>query len=253
LTDIPCMAPLIGVTTSEVRRGDLATLRRHGEPPQHEMALGLTYMRAVELAGGVPVVLPPLAPGALDTLLDRLDGVCLSGGPDLDPAAYGARAHELLGPTEPALDRFELELARAADAAGMPLLGICRGAQAICVARGGTLHQHVEGHRQTELANKPVHAVRIAPRSLASRVLGTRATRVNSFHHQACDVLGDGLVATAWAPDGTVEAIEDRSHPFLLGVQWHAETLIEDRAQLALFRALVDAAGGQALLGTLAA
>ena len=252
MTDILTMAPLIGVTTSEVRRGELATLRRHGEPPQHEMALGLTYMRAVELAGGVPVVLPPLEDG-IATLLERLDGVCLSGGPDLDPAAYGARAHELLGPTEPALDRFELELARAADAAGMPVLGVCRGAQTLNVARGGTLHQHVEGHRQTELATRPVHPVRIAPRSLAARLLGVHSADVNSFHHQAVDRLGDGLVATAWAPDGTVEAIEDPRHPFLLGVQWHAETLIADDGQLALFRALVDAAGGRAVPGTLAA
>jgi putative glutamine amidotransferase len=252
MTDIGSMAPLIGVTTSEVRRGDLATLRRHGEPPQHEMALGLTYMRAIELAGGVPVVLPPLADG-IATLLDRLDGICLSGGPDLDPAAYGARAHEQLGPTEPQLDRFELELARAADAAGMPLLGICRGAQALNVARGGTLHQHVEGHRQTALATQPVHPVRIAPRSRAARVLATRAALVNSFHHQAVDVLGDDLVATAWAPDGTIEAIEDRRHPFLLAVQWHAETLVEAPAQLALFRALVEAANGRGALGTLAA
>jgi putative glutamine amidotransferase len=246
------MAPLIGVTTSEVRRGDLATLRRHGEPPQHEMALGLTYMRAIELAGGVPVVLPPLGNG-IATLLERLDGICLSGGPDLDPAAYGARAHEQLGPTEPELDHFELELARAADAAGVPLLGICRGAQALNVARGGTLHQHVEGHRQTEVATQPVHAVRIAPRTRASRVLKTRATQVNSFHHQAVDELGEGLVAVAWAPDGTIEAIEDRRHPFLLAVQWHAETLVDTPSQLALFRALVEAASGRGLLGTLAA
>ena len=252
MTDILTMAPLIGVTTSEVRRGELATLRRHGEPPQHEMALGLTYMRAVELAGGVPVVLPPLEDG-IATLLERLDGVCLSGGPDLDPAAYGARAHALVGPTEPALDRFELALARAADAAGMPVLGVCRGAQTLNVARGGTLHQHVEGHRQTELATRPVHPVRIAARSLAARVLGARSADVNSFHHQAVDRLGDGLVATAWAPDGTVEAIEDPRHPFLLGVQWHAETLVADDGQLALFSALVDAAGGRAVPGTLAA
>jgi putative glutamine amidotransferase len=252
MTDIGSMAPLIGVTTSEVRRGDLATLRRHGEPPQHEMALGLTYMRAIELAGGVPVVLPPLLDG-MATLLDRLDGICLSGGPDLDPAAYGARAHEQLGPTEPQLDRFELELARAADSVGMPLLGICRGAQALNVARGGTLHQHVEGHRQTELATQPVHAVRIAPRSRASRVLKTRATMVNSFHHQAVDELGEDLVVTAWAPDGTIEAIEDRRHPFLLAVQWHAETLVDTPSQLALFRALVEAASGRGALGTLAA
>ena len=236
------MGPLIGITTSEVRRGDAATLRRHGEPPQHEMALGLTYTRAIQLAGGVPVVLPPLEVGAMATLLTRLDGVCLSGGPDLDPAAYGARAHEALGPIEPALDRFELELACAADALGMPLLGVCRGAQALNVARGGTLHQHIEGHRQAELATVPTHDVRIATRSRAARVLGGHSAEVNSFHHQAVDLLGDGLVATAWAADGTIEALEDASHPFLLGVQWHAETLLDHPAQLALFAALVDAA-----------
>jgi putative glutamine amidotransferase len=245
LTDIPYMRPLIGVTTSEVRRGELATLRRHGEPPQCEMALGLTYTRAIELAGGVPVVLPPLEPGAVTTLLTRLDGVCLSGGPDLDPAGYGARTHEALGPTEPALDRFELELARAADAAGMPLLGICRGAQALNVARGGTLHQHVDGHRQTELATLPTHSVRIAARSRAALLLGGHAAEVNSFHHQAVDTLGDGLVATAWAPDGTIEGVEDPQHPFLLAVQWHAETLLHDPRQLALFAALVEAASGR--------
>jgi putative glutamine amidotransferase len=242
LTDIPYMRPLIGVTTSEVRRGDLATLRRHGEPPQHEMALGLTYMRAVELAGGVPVVLPPLEPGAMATLLTRLDGVCLSGGPDLDPAGYGARADEALGPTEPALDRFELELVCAADALGMPLLGVCRGAQALNIARGGTLHQHIDGHRQSELATVPTHSVRIAARSRAARLMGAHAAEVNSFHHQAVDSLGDGLVATAWAPDGTIEGIEDARHPFLLGVQWHAETLTDAPGQLALFAALVEAA-----------
>jgi putative glutamine amidotransferase len=245
LTDIPYMRPLIGVTTSEVRRGELATLRRHGEPSQCEMALGLTYTRAIELAGGVPVVLPPLEPGAVTTLLTRLDGVCLSGGPDLDPAGYGARTHEALGPTEPALDRFELELARAADAAGMPLLGICRGAQALNVARGGTLHQHVDGHRQTELATLPTHSVRIAARSRAALLLGGHAAEVNSFHHQAVDTLGDGLVATAWAPDGTIEGVEDPQHPFLLAVQWHAETLLHDPRQLALFAALVEAASGR--------
>jgi putative glutamine amidotransferase len=198
-------------------------------------------------------VLPPLEPGAMSTLLGRLDGVCLSGGPDLDPAAYGARAHECLGPTEPALDRFELELARAADAAGLPLLGVCRGAQAINVACGGTLHQHIDGHRQTELATLTTHSVRIAASSRAAALLGGRAAEVNSFHHQAVDTLGAGLVTTAWAPDGTIEVLEDPAHPFLLAVQWHAETLLDDPGQLALFAALVDAAAGRGAAGTLAA
>jgi putative glutamine amidotransferase len=175
-------------------------------------------------------------------LIERLDGVCLSGGPDLDPAAYHARPHPRLGPTEPALDAFELALARAADHAGMPLLGICRGAQALNVARGGTLHQHVEGHRQAALASLTSHSVEVALHSRAGRVLGATRVEVNSFHHQAVADVGCGLRVSARASDGTVEAIEAPAHPFLLGVQWHAETLVDRPAHLALFRALVRAA-----------
>ncbi|HEX8101246.1 MAG TPA: gamma-glutamyl-gamma-aminobutyrate hydrolase family protein [Solirubrobacteraceae bacterium] len=239
------MKPLIGVTTSEMRRGDLATLRRHGEPPQPEMALGLTYMRAVERAGGLPVVLPPLTSGDVAALLDRLDGICLSGGPDLDPAAYGARErHPALGETEPPLDAFELALVREADRRGMPVLGVCRGVQTLNVARGGTLHQDVPGHRQTEVATQPTHEVAIALHSRTARTLGVTRLAVNSFHHQAVDALGAGLCVTARAADGTVEALECRERPFFLGVQWHAETLVDHPAQLALFRALVRAAAG---------
>ena len=113
------MKPLIGVTTSEMRRGELTTLRRHGEPAHPEMALGLTYLAAIDRAGGMPVVLPPLAPSEVSGLLDRLDGICLSGGPDLDPDTYGARErHPDLGEIEAELDAFELAVAREADVAG---------------------------------------------------------------------------------------------------------------------------------------
>ena len=122
--------PLIGVTTSEVRLESRAEPLPEGDPPQREMALGMVYMRAVEKAGGIPVVLPPLGHDAIGPLLDRLCGVCLSGGPDIDPHGYGEGAHPQLGPTEPDLDAFELAIAQLADARGMPMVGICRGAQA---------------------------------------------------------------------------------------------------------------------------
>jgi len=242
--------PLIGVTTSEVRLREHAHPLPEGDPAQPEMALGMVYMRAVEAAGGLPVVLPPLALDAVLPLLDRLSGLCLSGGPDLDPAGYGAAAHPHLGPTEPQLDRFELALARRADARGLPVLGICRGAQALNVARGGTLHQHLADvtsgeveHRQTLPGRIPTHSVRIAPDSRLAAIMEATGAEVNSFHHQAAQRIGAGLRPVAWASDGVVEGLECVGEGFLLGVQWHAETLVERPEQCRLFQALVQAAG----------
>jgi len=209
-------------------------------------SIGDKYLRAVaEVAGCVPIMIPALdADLELEGLLDRLDGVCLSGGPDLDPHAYGAAdRHPELGATEPALDGFELALARAADDRGLPLLGVCRGSQALNVARGGTLHQHVPGHRQAAPASRPTHPIVVATGTRVARIARRRRLRVNSFHHQAVDRPGAGLRVAAEAPDGTIEAIEDRSRAFVLGVQWHAEALADRRAHLALFAGLVEAAG----------
>jgi putative glutamine amidotransferase len=230
------MRPLIGVTTSELRPSAMATVRRHGEPPHPEMALGMTYLLALEAAGAMPVVLPPV--GDAEEVLSRLDGICLSGGPDLDPDAYGARErHPQLGDTEPSLDAFELALARAALDRGVPVFGVCRGAQALNVAAGGTLHQHLDGHRQTEAGTLPTHVVQVAPQTRLAAIMGAGTLAVNSFHHQAVATLGAGLRVVARAPDGTVEAIEGPG--FTLGVQWHAEALPE---HLPLFAALVAAA-----------
>jgi len=244
--------PLVGVTTSEVRRAERTQPLAEGEPPQHEMALGMPYVRALARAGAIPVVLPPLPADAVPALLAPLAGVCLSGGPDLDPSAYGAAPSPDLGPVEPALDVFELEVARSADAAGLPILGICRGAQALNVARGGTLHQHLPAitdntvdHRQSAPGWEETHDVRVDPHSRLAEILGVTELRVNSFHHQAVDRLGEGLHAVAWAVDGTIEAIEavegdgDR---LVLGVQWHAETLDRPGPHPRLFEALVAAA-----------
>jgi putative glutamine amidotransferase len=241
------MRPLIGITTSELRPGTLRTLLREGLAPHDELMLGTTYPKAIAAAGAIPVVLAPVDLEAVPALVARLDGICLAGGPDLDPALYGAlERHPELGPTNPEHDAFELAVARAADAAGLPMLGICRGAQALNVARGGTLRQHVAGHRQAEFAGLPSQRVTVAPDSLLAAVTGAGDTlEINSFHHQAVDVLGAGLRVAARAADGTVEAVEDPARPFLLGVQWHAETLTGRAEHGALFAALVQAAGAR--------
>ena len=247
--DKPRMRPLIGVTTSELRPSGAGTLRRQGEPAHPEMALGMTYLQALERAGAVPVVLPPCV-SDLESLISRLDGVCLSGGPDIDPEGYGEETRNpQLGATEPGLDAYELALAQLADARGMPVLGICRGVQALNVARGGTLHQHVgdftDGsivHRQTERGRITTHSVRIEPGSRLARVMGVTAAEVNSFHHQSADRLGQGLREVAWAPDGVVEGIEDEGASLYFGVQWHVESLVDRPEHLALFRELVEEA-----------
>ncbi|MET0770157.1 MAG: gamma-glutamyl-gamma-aminobutyrate hydrolase family protein [Solirubrobacteraceae bacterium] len=243
------MRPLIGVFTSERHAGQLASLQRCDESaPATELRLGMPYLRAVELGGGIPVVVAPESAAAAGALLDRLDGLCLAGGPDLDPLEYGAaERHEKLGPTDRMVDAAELALVRGAEARGLPLLGICRGLQAMNVARGGTLCQHVDDHRQTAPATEARHAVDVVAGSLLAGVTGAGALEVNSFHHQAADVLGTGLTVSARAADGTVEALEDRSRPFLLGVQWHAEGMVERPAQLALFAALAEAAAAPRL------
>jgi putative glutamine amidotransferase len=240
--------PLIGVTTSEVRVAERVQPTPEGEPPDREMALGLKYMRAIERAGGLPVVMPPLAPDAIDPLLVNLSGVCLSGGPDISPGTYHRPADSHLGPTEPDLDRFELALARRADAMGIPILAICRGAQALNVARGGTLHQHLPTVFGTAVTHRAApgedaeHAVEVAPDSLLARLLGVTEAVVNSYHHQAADEIGRGLRPVAWASDGVVEGLEDGERPFLVGVQWHAEAIADRPEQTALFGSFVEAA-----------
>jgi putative glutamine amidotransferase len=244
---------IIGLTTSELRRPDRVQQRPQSEPAMRELALGTSYPEAVTLAGAVPVIVPPMSPQAIEPLLDGLWGLVVSGGPDVDPALYGGEPHPALGPTEHVVDVFELELLAAATRRGMPVLCICRGLQLLNVCRGGTLVQdiptQVRGaveHRQTEPGGLATHDVRVEAGSAVARLLGAGAgagdVRVNSFHHQAVDRLGDGLRAVGWAPDGVIEAIEDPSHPFLVGVQWHIESLVDDPHQRGLLVAFIDAA-----------
>lgn len=241
--------PLIGVTTSEVRMAEQVDATPEGDPPRAEMALGLSYLQAIEQAGGLPVAIPPLPRQAIGPLLDHLSGVCLSGGPDIDPSVYGHEPHPELGPTWRELDLAELAVAREADARGLPILAICRGAQALNVAKSGTLFQQLSDnfgteidHRQSGIGSQPTHRVEIAPHSRLAAALGSTEVEVNSFHHQAAEDLGRGLRAVAWSPDGVIEAIEATGSRFAIGVQWHAESLTERPEQVGLFKAFVEAA-----------
>ena len=248
--------PLIGVTTSEIRHKRAISERTpQADPPQVELALGLDYTRAIERAGGIPVVLPPLPPEAAEPLLDGLAGLCLSGGPDIYPAAYGAETHPEAGPFEPDIDRFELAAADIAWHMGLPTLAICRGAQTLNVSRNGTLIQHLRDlclpieHRQPEPNSQVTHEVEVADGTLLSRTVGSGVIEVNSFHHQAVDRLGDDLIVSARSPDDVIEAIEAPDRPFVLGVQWHAECIVARPEQAALFEALVEAARERAPAG----
>lgn len=203
------------------------------------------FSRAVQEAGAVALLLPPdeALDEAPDALLDRLDGVIISGGSDVGPGCYGAEPDPHTSRTLPERDRFELALVRRALERDVPLLGVCRGMQVLNVARGGTLLQHLPDvlghgeHRRTPgvMGN---HEVRLKPGSLAARAAGAELLEVKSHHHQGVDALGTDLVATGWAlPDEIVEAIELPGRRFVLGVLWHPE---EDTASRVI-GALVDA------------
>ena len=242
------MRPLIGVTTSEMRVAGQFSPTPEGEPVATEMALGLSYLKAIEAAGGLPVVIPPIPLEAIDGLLERFAGVCLSGGPDLHPSGYGETEDPHLGPTWPELDRFELGLAARADARAMPVLAVCRGAQLLNVARGGTLIQHLPDrtgsarHRQQQPGEEVTHRVRLDPEGMLASIVGVEELQVNSFHHQAVDRLGDGLRAIAWSDDDVVEGLQAGDRDFLLGVQWHVECLVEHPEHAAIFVAFIEAA-----------
>jgi putative glutamine amidotransferase len=211
--------PMVGITLGD---GD--------EPGLH--AMRESYVRSVEQAGAIPVVLPPVRPEDVPALLDRLDGVLLSGGVDVDPALYGQAPHPKLGRVNRRRDDFELELTREALRRDAPILAICRGQQVLNVASGGTLVQDipstVEGavvHEGKGPRWRRAHRVEVTAASRLREILGQDALPVNSIHHQAVDRLGEGLVVCARCPeDGVVEGLERPDRRFVVAVQWHPES-----------------------------
>ncbi|WP_327261653.1 gamma-glutamyl-gamma-aminobutyrate hydrolase family protein [Streptomyces sp. NBC_01232] len=222
--------PLIGITTY------VEDSTRYGVWDLPTSLVPTGYYELVQAAGGAAVLLPPDEPGSAAEVLSRVDGLVVAGGPDLDPVHYGAARDSRTGAPATVRDHWELALIAAALDADMPVLGICRGMQALNVALGGTLIQHIDGHFETPGATswhpvRPVAGTRYAD-------LVPEEAQVPTYHHQAVDRLGRGLVVSAHAVDGTVEAIElPDAERWVLGVQWHPERDTDTRVMSALVEA----------------
>ena len=229
--------PVVGITT-------YLTRAMWGAWDMEAALIPADYVRAVERSGGAPLLVPPGAD--VDATLAVVDGLIFSGGSDLDPELYGDRAHPETDGVVRERDDFELELMRAALARDVPVLAICRGSQMLNVALGGGIEQHVPDRVGTDVHKQTAgvfaeHGVDVSPDTRLAELLGDRQ-EVKSHHHQGFGELGDGLREAARAPDGTIEALEDPSRRFTLGVLWHPEAG-EDAA---LFDALVEAAAAYA-------
>ena len=226
------MGSLIGISSWRNEANEVVHLPHHGT--------NASYVRAVERAGALPVVIPQVELSAIDALLDRLDGVVLVGGADVDPSHYGQVPGPETAPAPPERDAFDLALARRCVERDHPLLAICRGVQVLNVALGGTLVQHITGHMVLERAGDTVHDVVLEPGSRCAAVMGAERVGTNSLHHQCIDQPGHGVKVTGRALDGTIEAIEIDGAPRVLGVQWHPELLRHRGDHLALFSALAE-------------
>jgi gamma-glutamyl-gamma-aminobutyrate hydrolase PuuD len=228
--------PIIGITT-------YLTSARFGAWEEDSALIPASYVRAVEAAGGRPLLVPPSMEG-IDETLDALDGLLFSGGSDLDPELYSQEAHAETDGVVPERDRAEIALLQAALERDMPVLAVCRGSQVLNVARGGDLVQHLpdvvgdEKHKHTPGVFAD-HDVDLVSGTRVQQVLGDHAP-VKSHHHQGYGRLGEGLHEAARADDGTIEALEDPTRRFALGVLWHPEA----GEDFALFEALVEEARG---------
>ncbi len=210
-----------------------------------------TYIQAVRKAGGVPVLLPAVeSEDVIQAHAHLIDGLLVSGGPDMDPQYFGEQPVPELGPVNPVMDAYEDRLIRLLLERDKPILGICRGEQVLNVVAGGTLFQDLRRSVPTVLKHGqdvprwfPSHKVRLLPGSKLATLFGVEELAVNSFHHQAVAQVAPGFVASAYAPDGVIEAIESQNHRFVLGVQWHPECMWNQAKNYdQLFNAFIRAA-----------
>jgi putative glutamine amidotransferase len=243
------MPPLIGITCGSVRDRDWCPpIQGHRQ----------TYIDSVVAAGGVPLLFPLVDnTDVVRSLYERLDGVLLAGGHDINPVHYGEAPLPALGTVDDLRDRVELQLARWAVAEGKPVFGICRGMQVLNVALGGTLYQDIRTQYTTTIVHDDsyacedwthlAHELRLAPDSSLSRLFGDTTFPINSLHHQSINTLAPRLRAIGWAPDGVIEAIEGDSEQFVIGVQCHPEALQDaaDPRWRTLFKAFVESCSVQ--------
>ncbi|MHC4341988.1 MAG: gamma-glutamyl-gamma-aminobutyrate hydrolase family protein [Planctomycetota bacterium] len=207
-----------------------------------------SYIEPLEAEGALVLLLPNGEPERAEDYLALLDGLLLTGGDDPHAHLFGEEPHPSIEMVDGRRDRFEIALVRAARASGIPVLGLCRGIQLMNIALGGDIYQDIGDqtgsqvrHSQTRVDDGPWHKITVEPESVLGGILGGGERTVNSFHHQACRRLGEGLVASAKSPqDGLIEAMEDPSEAFFVGVQWHPE--LSPEADGPLFRAFVEAA-----------
>ncbi|MEW6048326.1 MAG: gamma-glutamyl-gamma-aminobutyrate hydrolase family protein [Bacillota bacterium] len=217
--------PIIGIPAGQWATAE--NVVRQGIPRE--------YVRALEAAGAVPVIIPvPEQPQLAFSYLKGLDGLLLAGGGDVDPARFGEEPLPQLRKVDPERDAMEIALTEKALEMDLPVLGICRGIQVLNVAAGGTLYQdlpsqvpHVLQHDQNAPRWYPCHEVRLEPDSMVAGILQTDTLRVNSFHHQAVRVVAPPFRVAAKAKDSVIESIESRDHTFVIGVQWHPECMVE--------------------------
>jgi putative glutamine amidotransferase len=239
--------PIIGIT------GELEAAR-WGNWIREAVVSPVSYTRAVERAGGVPVVLPPVPAHSVPGLISALDGIVFTDGRDLDSSLYDEAPHEENDPPDFRRDRFELALIRAAIDKDIPFLGIDRGMHLLNVARGGTITQHLPGRLGNE-THRPdpvrlaTHEVQLSAASKTGRALNGSAAKVAAGHRQGINRIGSGLLTVAWTQDQVVEAVELQGHAFGIGVQWHPE----EADDLALFEALVAAAAASSISALAAA
>lgn len=235
------MRPLIGLTISI-------------QSDEKKIFTPTSYPAAIIAAGGTPVLLNITRdPELIAQYADMVDGVLFSGGDDVDPTAYGEAQAWNCGDISPMRDAFEMQLLQTllARHPKKPILGICRGAQVLNVAMGGTLYQDLHSqlpdcirHQQKQISVYASHRVEIAPDSRLHAIYGTDEVMVNSFHHQAVKEVGAGLTVSARAADGVIEALEKPDHPYFVAVQWHPERLVEREfhpEHKALFSSFVQA------------